>query len=140
MRLVTTPRRLVSPVRTGAVDPSTAGPHLKIRTDRSWSSNAYVARVETPRWMIGDSEFDMLGWHDHLLRQAVVPIAPYNPRNTSDPHDIDYRVEEQIKEPCGTVRLWQKQLKETYSHRSQVETAIGVCKDLGLGPVGSEAE
>jgi len=95
--------------------------------------------VETPRWMVGDSEFDMLEWHDHLLAQAVVPIAPYNPRNRDDPLDIDYRVEEQIKEHSDTVRLWQKQLDETYSYRSQVETAIGVCKDLGLG-TRSEAE
>jgi len=89
--------------------------------------------VETPRWMIGDSEFDMLEWHDHLLEQAVVPVAPYNPRNTADPLDIEYRVEERIKEYSNRVRLWQKQLDETYSRRSQVETAIGVCKDLGLG-------
>ena len=88
--------------------------------------------VETPRWMVGDSEFDMLDWHDHLLAQAVVPIAPYNPRNTNDPPDIDHRVEGRIKEHSDTVRLWQKQLEKAYLHRSQVETAIGVCKDLGL--------
>jgi len=75
----------------------------------------------------------MLGWHDWLLAQSVVPIAPYNPRNTADPPDIEYRVEERIKEHSDTVRLWQRQLDETYTERSQVETAIGVCKDLGLG-------
>ena len=83
--------------------------------------------------MVGDSEFDMLEWHDHLVQQAVMPIALYNQWNTDDPLDIDYCVEERIKEYSDTVRLWQKQLEETYSHRSQVETAIGVCKDLGLG-------
>ncbi len=31
------------------------------------------------------------------------------------------------------MRLWQKQLEETYSYRSQVETAIDVCKNLGFG-------
>ena len=62
-----------------------------------------------------------------------MPIAPYNPRNTADPLDIEYYVEEQIKEYSDTVRLWQKQLDEMYSRRSQVETAIGVCKNLGLG-------
>jgi hypothetical protein len=82
----------------------------------------------------------MLEWHDHLLTKAVVPIAPYNPRNTADLLDIDYRIEERIKAHSDTVRLWQKQLEETYSHRSQVETAIGVCKDLGLGTRGSGAE
>ncbi|MCU4744822.1 transposase [Halobacteria archaeon AArc-xg1-1] len=89
--------------------------------------------IETPRWMVGDSEFDILNWHDHLLEQAVVPVAPYNPRNTDDPLDIEYRVEDRIKEYSETVRPWQRQLDETYSQRSRVETAIGVCKDLGLG-------
>ena len=101
-------------------------------------------KVDTPRWMIGDSEFDMLEWHDRLLAQAVVPIAPYNPRNTNDPLDIDYRVEERIKEHSDTVRLWQKQLEETYSYRSQVETAIGVCKGSRprdpAGPRPSESQ
>ena len=89
--------------------------------------------VETPRWLVGDSEFDMLDWHDHLLAQSVVPVAPYNPRNTADPLDINYRVEQRIKEHSEAVRLWRHQLEETYSYRSQVETAIEVCKDLGLG-------
>jgi hypothetical protein len=57
----------------------------------------------------------------------------YNPRNTDEPLDIEYRVEDQIKEHSDTVRLWQRQLEATYSQRSQVETAIGVCKNLGLG-------
>ena len=34
--------------------------------------------VDTPRWFLGDSGFDMLGWHDWLLEQSVVPISPYN--------------------------------------------------------------
>ena len=89
--------------------------------------------VETPRWFLGDSEFDMLEWHDWLLEQSAVPISPYNPRNTDDPPDIEYRVEERIKEHSDTVRLWQRQLEETYAERSRIETAIGVCKDLGLG-------
>ena len=93
--------------------------------------------VKTPRWLLGDSEFDMLEWHDWLLEQSVVPIAPYNPRHTNDPLDIDYRVEDRIKEYSDTVRLWQKQLEKMYAGRSRVETANGVCKDFGLGPAGS---
>jgi hypothetical protein len=108
-------------------------PAKKVDQETAMRVTGDALAVETPRWMIGDSEFDMLEWHDRLLSQAVVPIAPYNPRNTNDPLDIDYRVEERIKEHSNTVRLRQKQLEETYSHRSQVETAIGVCKDLGLG-------
>lgn len=82
----------------------------------------------------------MLGWHDWLLEQSVVPIAPYNPRNTNDPPDIEYRSEERIKEHSNTVRLRQHELNETYTERSRVEKAIGVCKDFGLGARGSEAE
>ncbi|MFC7251913.1 transposase [Halomicroarcula sp. GCM10025324] len=108
-------------------------PAKKVDQETAMRVTRDALAVETPRWMIGDSEFDMLEWHDHLLAQAVVPIAPYNPRNTNDPLDIGYRVEERIKEHSDTVHLWQKQLEETYSYRSQVETAIGVCKDLGLG-------
>jgi hypothetical protein len=62
-----------------------------------------------------------------------MPVAPYNPRNTDDPPNIEYRIEERIKEYSSTVPLLRNQLNETYSRRSQVETAIGVCKDLGLG-------
>jgi len=41
--------------------------------------------VEKPIWMLGDSAYDTLGWHDHLLAAGVVPVAPYNARNTDDP-------------------------------------------------------
>jgi hypothetical protein len=61
--------------------------------------------VETPRWLVGDSEFDILDYHDHLLAQSVVPVAPYNPQNTADPLDINYRVEQRIKEHGKAVRL-----------------------------------
>ncbi len=40
--------------------------------------------VDTPVWMLGDSAYDILEWHDFLLAQGVVPIAPYNSRNTDD--------------------------------------------------------
>lgn len=108
-------------------------PAKKIDQETAMRVTCDALAVKTPRWIVGDSEFDMLEWHDHLLGQAVVPVAPYNPRNTNAPLDIDYRVEERIKEHSDTVRLWGRQLEETYSKRSQVETAIGVCKDLGLG-------
>lgn len=55
-----------------------------------------------------------------------------NPRNTNDPPDIEYRIQKRIKEHNETVRVWEKQLDDTYDNRSQVETAIGVCKDRGL--------
>ena len=91
--------------------------------------------VEKPIWMIGDSAFDILNWHDLLLTQNVVPVAPYNPRNTNDPLDIEYRVESRIEEHFENIGVWQTQLDETYADRSQVENTINVCKDGGLGHV-----
>jgi hypothetical protein len=108
-------------------------PAKKVNEETAMRFTRDALAVDTPRWFLSDSEFDMLGWHDWLLEQSVVPISPYNPRNTDDPPDIEYRVEERIKEHSDTVRLWQRQLDETYAERSRVETAIGVCKDLGLG-------
>jgi hypothetical protein len=108
-------------------------PAKKVDEETAMRVTRDALAVDAPRWFLGDSEFDMLGWHDWLLEQSVVPISPYNPRNTDDPPDIEYRVEERIKEHSDTVRLWQRQLEETYAERSRVETAIGVCKDLGLG-------
>lgn len=46
--------------------------------------------------MIGDSAFGILNWYDILLKEHVVPVAPYNQRNTADPLDIDYRVEDHV--------------------------------------------
>ncbi|EMA56087.1 transposase IS4 family protein [Halococcus thailandensis JCM 13552] len=61
--------------------------------------------VDQPVWMIGDSAYDTLDWHDYLLTAGVVLIAPYNPRNTGDPLDIEYRVEERIDEHSEDVQL-----------------------------------
>jgi hypothetical protein len=89
--------------------------------------------VEQPIWMLGDGAYDLLDWHDHLLEAGVVPIAPYNPRNTTEPLDIEYRVEDRIENQSEDVRLKQSILEETYNRRSQVERTIGACNDCGLG-------
>lgn len=40
--------------------------------------------VAKPIWMVGDSAYDTLDWHDHLLPEGVVPATPYNaPSHTS---------------------------------------------------------
>ena len=89
--------------------------------------------VETPIWMLGDGGFDILEWHDDLVDEAVVPVAPYNPRNTDDPLDIEYRIEDRIKNHTEDVHLKQSVLEETYNRRTQVERTIGASKDCGLG-------
>ena len=95
--------------------------------------------VEKPIWMLGDSAYDTLDWHDHLLAAGVVPVAPYNARNTDDPKDIEYRVEARIDEHIEDVQLKQSTLDETYNRRSGVERTNDAVKDCGLGHVRAEA-
>jgi len=72
---------------------------------------------------------------DHLLAAGVVPVAPYNARNTDDPKDIEYRVEARIDEHSEDVQLKQSTLDETYNRRSGVERTNDAVKDCGLGHV-----
>jgi hypothetical protein len=64
-----------------------------------------------------------------------VPIAPYNPRNTDDPKDIKYRVEDRIEEHGEDVQLKQSVLEKTYNNRTGVERTNDAVKDCGLGHV-----
>jgi hypothetical protein len=109
----------------------TPGKSVDTETARRITQDALA--VEKPVTVVGDAEFDMLDWHDDLIEAGVVPVAPYNPRNTNDPPDIEYCLQTRIKEHSNTVRVWETQLDETYDNRSQIETTIGVCKDLSLG-------
>ena len=89
--------------------------------------------VAQPIWMVGDSAYDTLDWHDHLLAAGVVPVAPYNARNTDDPKDIEYRVEDRIEQHSEDVQLKQSTLDETYNRRTGVERTNESVKDCGLG-------
>ena len=64
-----------------------------------------------------------------------MPVAPYNPRNTDDPLDIEYRVENRIDDHSEDVQLKRSILDETYNRRTQVERANDAVKDCGLGHV-----
>jgi len=88
--------------------------------------------------MIGDSTYDTLDWHDHLLSAGVVPIAPYNPRNTDDPLDIEYRVEDRIEKHSEDVQLKHSVLDETYNRRTQIERMMQ-SKTAASGPFVPEA-
>jgi len=73
--------------------------------------------VAKPMWIVGDSTYDTLDWYDHLLAAGVVPVAPYNARNTDDPKDVEYRVEDLITEHSEDVQLKVSTLDETYNRR-----------------------
>ena len=89
--------------------------------------------VGKPVWMLGDSTYDTLDWHSHLLTAGVVPVVPYNPRNTDDPKDIEYRVEGCIEKHSKDVQLKQSTLDETYNRRSGVERTNELVKGCDLG-------
>jgi hypothetical protein len=82
-----------------------------------------------------DNAYGTLDWHDLLLTAGVVPIAPYNPRNTDDPLDIEYRVEDRIENHSEDVQLNRSILDETYNRRTQIERTNDAVKNCGLGPV-----
>ncbi len=102
---------------------------------RRYGSPVTRITVDTPIWMLEDSAYDILDWHDHLLDAGVVPIAPYNPRNTYDPKDIEYRFEDRIVEYSEDVQLKRSILDETYNNRTGVERTNGAVKNYGLGHV-----
>ena len=85
--------------------------------------------------MIGDSAYDTLNWHDHLPDVGVVPVAPYNARNTDNPKDIEYRIEDRIEENSENVQLKLSTLDETYIRRTGVERTNDAIKDCGFGRV-----
>jgi hypothetical protein len=89
--------------------------------------------VAKSRWVVGDSASDTLDWHDHLLAAGVVPVAPYNARNTDDPKDIEYRVEDRIREHSEDVQLTQLIFEGTYNRRTGVERTNESVKDCGFG-------
>ena len=89
--------------------------------------------VAKPIWMVGDSAYDTLNWHDYLLGAGVVPVAPYNARNADEPKDIEYRVEDRIEEHGEDVQLKQSTLDDIYNRRTGVERTNELVKDCGFG-------
>ena len=83
--------------------------------------------------MLGDSAYNILNWYDYLLAAGVVSVAPYNPRDTDDPKDIEYRAEDHIEEHREDAQLKQSILDETYDHRTGVERINDEIKDCGFG-------
>jgi transposase len=47
-----------------------------------------------PDIVVGDSEFDIIEFHEALLSEHVFPVIEYNPRNSETPLPIKYRVQQ----------------------------------------------
>lgn len=90
-------------------------------------------QVKTPTRWIADSEFDTKQTHKILMGQKTLPVIRYNPRNSSDPLPISFRVESIVREQTkGKVSMNRKQLLRDYRMRIEVEHSISTIKTLGL--------
>jgi len=88
--------------------------------------------VKKPTILLGDSGLDIVEMQEDLVDDHVLPIISYNPRNTDNPLDVKYRVEDLVRKRTDKVRLKRKELEKTYRKRSAVENTNNVLKQMGL--------
>ncbi len=89
--------------------------------------------IKKPTELMADPEFDVVDLIEDLLDDKVLPIIPYNPRNSNEELPIEYRAEKIVDEQQDNVSLNTDELdKEYYSKRVSVERAIGKLKELDL--------
>jgi len=88
--------------------------------------------VKKPRILLGDSGLDIVELQEQLIDERVLPIISYNPRNTNEPLDIKYRVEDLVQKRTDKVSLNKKELDRTFKKRSAVENTNNVLKQMGL--------
>jgi|GEM_PF-330996 len=88
--------------------------------------------VKKPRVLLGDSGMDIVEMQEQLIDEHVLPIISYNPRNTDEPLNIKYRVEDLVQKKTNKVSLNRKELNRTFKKRSAVENTNNVLKQLGL--------
>ena len=70
-------------------------------------------QVKKPTILLGDSGLDIVELQEDLMNEHVLPIISYNPRNTDNPLDIKYRVEDLVRKRTDKVTL-----KRSYWTRS----------------------
>jgi len=85
--------------------------------------------------MLGDSAYDTLGWHDHLLAAGVVPVLRTTHETPTIRKDIEYRVEARIDEHSEDVQLEaiDARLGRTTAWWSRTDQRRCGCHDCGLG-------
>lgn len=76
-----------------------------------------------PEIFLADGEFDMIKLTEEMLDLFVLPVIPYNPRNTKVPLPIEYRVQQY------TNSLSIEWLDEEHKYRAEAEHAWGTLKD-----------
>jgi len=89
--------------------------------------------VKSPIIFIGDGEFDTNNTHNILLKNRTLPVIRYNSRNTREPIQMSFRIEEIANNISnGKVHLDINMLKQDYKKRIEVEHSISTIKSLGL--------
>ncbi|MBU0497255.1 MAG: transposase [Candidatus Thermoplasmatota archaeon] len=88
--------------------------------------------VKKPGILLGDSGLDIVEMQEDLIDEHVLPIISYNPRNTDEPLDIKYRVEDLVQKRTDKVSLNRKELARIFKKRSAVENTNNVLKQMGL--------
>jgi len=88
--------------------------------------------VKKPLILLGDSGLDIVELQEQLIDEHILPIISYNPRNTDEPLDIKYRVEDLVQKRTDKVSLNKKELDRTFKKRSAVENTNNVLKQMGL--------
>jgi hypothetical protein len=105
----------------------------KQATKREWTGVIHDAlQVKKPRVLLGDSGLDIVQLQERLMDDGVLPVIPYNPRNTDEPLNIKYRVEDLVHQRTDKVTLNRGELDRTYPQRNAVENTNNVLKQMGL--------
>jgi|AntDeeMetagen285_2_1112576.scaffolds.fasta_scaffold08739_1 hypothetical protein len=78
---------------------------------------------------LGDSAFDTLEFHGRCVDRQILPVCTYNPRNTADPLDIVFRIQDTVEE--YDVHLDQDALDDAFDGRIAVERFFSTVKEDG---------
>lgn len=105
----------------------------KQASKKEWAAVIHDSmQVKKPRVFLGDSGLDIVELQEHLMDDGILPIIPYNPRNTDVPLNIKYRVEDLVHQRTNKVSMNRRELDNTYPQRNAVENTNNVLKQMGL--------
>jgi hypothetical protein len=100
---------------------------------REWNAVIHDSmKVKKPRILLADSALDIVELQKQLMDDGILPIIPYNPRNTDEPLDIKYRVEDLVHKRTDKVSFNRKELDSIYTKRNAVENTNNVLKQMGI--------
>lgn len=111
---------------------------IQFRAEKKMDTESTIALTEKaialkrPFLFLGDSEFDIIEFQRGLLDIGIIPIIDYNPRNTKEPKNIRFRVQELVTEINPNMEVKEKDIVTCYKDRISVERGIGDLKKLGL--------